>query len=208
MYCGIRGLIEKDFSKVFIASICLTGLWFTLTFQNARVIWYTFPFIYLILLGIKSIRFGGYVFVLLVFLQSIQQFYIGFSRLSESRFWLHVYDQETSLPENALLSSHNRRHPYFFLETRNYLGDGSWQEIVNEIQAPGKFMPRLTWDLVKENGSLFVIGDSAYIDSTFTQISEMVASNSYKIQTKQLTPDLEEFEGWALVEISIDNNIE
>ena len=122
MYYGIKGVIEKNFNKVFIAIICLTGLWFTMSFQNARVIWYSFPFIYLILLSINKIRLVGYAFVLLVLLQSIQQFYIGFPRGPESKFWLHVYDEKLSLPENALLSSHNRRHPYFFLGTRNYLG--------------------------------------------------------------------------------------
>jgi hypothetical protein len=203
MYYGIRGLIDRNFSQVFIAGTCLTGLWFTMSFQNARVIWYIFPLIYLILLSFKSIRFAGYAFVLLVFLQSLQQFYIGFPRGSESKLWLHIYDQSISLPDNSLLSSHNRRHPYFFLETRNYLGSGSWREVLEEIKAPGKFMPRLTWDLVNEYGSLFVMGNSTYIDSTFTQVSEMSASYGYKIQTKPLTPDLDKFKGWALVEFQI-----
>ncbi len=206
MYYGIRGLIRKNFSEVFIASICLTGLWFTMNFQNARVIWYTFPFIYLILLGIKSIRFAGYAFVFLVFLQSIQQFTIGFPRGPQSRLWLHVYDHNISLPQNALLSSYNRRHPYYFLGTRNYLGDDSWGEILKQISAPGKFMPKLTWDLVNEHGSLFVMGDSTYIASAYSQVQDMATSNGYKIQTKPLTPDLDEFKGWALVELELEKN--
>ncbi len=203
IYYGIRGLIDRNFAKVFIAAICLTGLWFTMSFQNARVIWYIFPLIYLILFSLKSIRFAGYAFVILVFLQSIQQFYIGFSRNSESKLWLHIYDQSISLPDNSLLSSHNRRHPYFFLGTRNYLGDGNWRQVLDEIQAPGKFMPKLTWDLLNEHGSVFVIGDSSYIDSTFTQVSEISSSYGYNIETKPLTPNLDKFKGWGLVEFQI-----
>ena len=206
MYYGIRGLIRKNFSEVFIASICLTGLWFTMNFQNARVIWYTFPFIYLILLGIKSIRFAGYAFVFLVFLQSIQQFTIGFPRGPQSRLWLHVYDHNISLPQNALLSSYNRRHPYYFLGTRNYLGDDSWGEILKQISAPGKFMPKLTWDLVNEHGSLFVMGDSTYIDSTSSQVEKLSLTNGYELELNPITPDLNEFEGWALVELSLSKS--
>ncbi len=204
VYYGIRGIMERNFNKVFMAAICLSGLWFTMNFKNARVIWYTLPFIFLILLSLRRIRFAGYAFVLLVFLQSLKQFYTGFGRVPESEFWLYTYEHNISLPENALLSSHNRRHPYFFLGTRNHLGAESWQKVLEEIRAPGKFMPKLTWDLVNDHGSLFVMGDSAYIDSTSSQVSEMAMSNGYLVDKKRLMPDLDEFEGWALVELTID----
>jgi hypothetical protein len=32
----------------------------------------------------------------------------------------------------------------------------------------------------------------------------MAASNGYKFELSPLTPDLEKFEGWALVEMKID----
>ena len=89
-------------------------------------------------------------------------------------FWyLFIYEQNISLPENALLSSYNRRHPYFILGTRNYLGDDNWDSILKQIAAPGKFMPKLTLDLIINNGSLFVLGNSTYIDSTYSQVNEI-----------------------------------
>ena len=64
-------------------------------------------------------------------------------------------------------------------------------------------MPRLNWNLVNDHGSLFVLGDSTYIDNTFAQVSEMATSNGYTIQTKPFTPDLDEFEGWSLMELKL-----
>ncbi len=204
IYFGAKGIIEKNFSKVFIVIICLTALWFTMSFPRARYIWYIFPFIYLIILSLKRIRWVGYAFVLLVFLQSVQEFYIGFPRGPESKFWLHVYNHKISLPENALLSSYRRRHPYFFLKTRNYLGNDSWGKIHEQIEAPGKFMPKLNWNLINDHGSLYVMGDSTYIDSTFSQVSELARVMNYIPTKKLLTPVLDEFDGWGLVEIELD----
>jgi hypothetical protein len=174
-----------------------------MSFQNARVIWYIFPFIYLIILSLKRIRWVGYAFVLLVFLQSVQEFYIGFPRGPESKFWLHVYNHKISLPENALLSTHRRRHPYFILGTRTYLGNDNREAIRERFEAPGIFMPELTLDLIKDNGSLFVLGNSTYIDSTLFQVNEIAISNGYELRSTPLTPDLDEFEGWGLFNISL-----
>jgi len=203
IYFGAKGIIEKNFSKVFIVIICLTALWFTMSFLRARYIWYIFPFIYLIILSLKRIRWVGYAFVLLVFLQSVQEFYIGFPRGPESKFWLHVYNHKISLPENALLSTHRRRHPYFILGTRTYLGNDNREAIRERFEAPGIFMPELTLDLIKDNGSLFVLGNSTYIDSTLFQVNEIAISNGYELRSTPLTPDLDEFEGWGLFNISL-----
>ena len=205
IYFGIKGIIQKNFSKVFIASICLTGLWFTLSFPNARVIWYTFPFIFLILMDLKRMRLVGYTFGLLVLLRSLLQFNIGFEeRGPSSKLFLYIYEQNISLPENALLSSYQRRHPYFILKTRNYLGNDSWEKILEQIEAPGKFMPKLNWDLINEHGSLYVLGDSTYIDSTLSQVSEIAHVMKYTPEKNLLTPALDEFEGWGLVELTLN----
>jgi len=203
IYCGYKGIKNKNFYILFIAIICLSGLWFTLSFPRTRYILYSFPFIYLILLSFKKIRLIGYGFVLFVFLQSMQNFYIGFSRGPESKLNLFIYEQNISLPENALLSSYNRRHPYFILGTRNYLGDDNWDSILKQIEAPGKFMPKLTLDLIINNGSLFVLGNSTYIDSTYSQVNEMAINNGYMLHSSPLTPPFDEFDGWALVELNL-----
>ena len=196
MYYGIHGIIEKNFHKVFIATICLTGLWFTMTFQNARVIWYTFPFIYLILLNLKKIRFIGYAFILLVFVQSLHQFYTGFRKGPGSLFWLYIYENSIALSQDDnLLVARSGRHPYFFLNTRTYdTTPGN-----NQIIIPKE----LNWDLIENRGSIYIVGDSIYIASVSPQIYEMASTNSYELESTPLTPDLDEFEGWALVEFQI-----
>jgi hypothetical protein len=203
MYYGLIGIKNKDFIKVFIAVVCLTALWFALNFRNARVIWYIFPFIYLIILSLKRLKWVGYIFVLVVFLQSFQQFVIGYSRNPESNLWLYIYEQKIVLPDKPLLSSFRRRHPYFFLGVRNYLGNENANEIRSQIQAPGKFMPKLNLDLINHYGSLFVLGDSTYIDSTFLQVEKMDSLNEFNVIQKPLTPNLDEFDGWSLVELSV-----
>ena len=203
VYYGFKGIIERNFSRVFIAGVCITGLWFTLSYQNARVIWYIIPFIYLILFSFKKARLVGYAFVLLVFLQSLQQFYIGFGRGPSSRLWLYIYEKKISIPDNALLSSYRRRHPYFLLGVRNYLGKDDWKVIEEKIRAPGKFMPELTFDLIRDSGSLYVFGDGTYVDSTFKQVSEIAIKNGFEVEYNPITPDLDEFEGWSLVELGL-----
>tara|TARA_B100002003_G_C14101199_1_gene529612 strand:+ start:233 stop:1618 length:1386 start_codon:yes stop_codon:yes gene_type:complete len=199
MYYGIKGIIEENFNKVFIAGICITGLWFTLSFPNARVIWYIFPFIYLILLNLKKIRFIGYAFVFLVFFQSFQLFYIGFWRSPESLFWLYVYENSISLPkEDPLLVIGSGRAPYFHFNTRSY--DTTPEN--DQIKIPKE----LKWDLIENRGFLYVIGDSTYKASVFPQINEMANSNDYILKRNSITPDLDKFEGWSIVEIAIKKN--
>ena len=200
MYCGFRGIIEKNFSKVFIASICLTGLWFTMSFQNPRTIWYIFPFIYLILLENKKSRIFGYIFVLLVFVQSLQQFYIGYWRGPDSNLYLHIYEKAISIDTNAILLTKSTRHTYFLFDTRGYRAKDYNYD--GEIDIP----KNLTWDLINQRGSLFVLGDSTYINSVYSQVQEMANSNDYKFELSPLTPDLNEFEGWALVELSLSKS--
>ena len=200
IYYGIKGIMERNFNKVFIASICLSGLWFTMFFKNARVIWYTFPFIYLIILSLKRVQYVGYVFVLLVFVQSLQLFYIGYWRGPDSKLFLHIYENNISIPlVDPLLLTHRSRHSYFHLNTRSYrVADDDDGELDDHITFPKE----LNWDLINQRGSLFVLGDSTYINSAYSQVQEMAILNGYELESNPLTPDLNEFEGWALVEFS------
>ena len=206
MYYGIKGIMDKEFSRVFIAGICLTGLWFTMSFQNARVIWYTIPFIYLIIFNIKKIRLVGYFIVLVVFLQSFQQFIIGFSRPDgSSQLWLHIYENKISLPDDALLLSRDRQHPYFFLGNRVFLGTESWQEVRKKIAAPDIFLPKVSWNLIKEKRNIYAFGPNSYLDRAFSQMENTVSKNEYTVSVNRLTPEWNKFKGWALVQFSLDN---
>jgi len=51
---------------------------------------------------------------------------------------------------------------------------------------------------------LYVMGDSTYIDSTFSQVSELARVMNYIPTKKLLTPVLDEFDGWGLVEIEVN----
>jgi len=201
IFCGIKGIIDKDFNKVFISLICLTGLWFTMSFRNARMIWYTFPFIYLILLENKKSRIAGYLFVLLVFVQSLQQFYTGFRRGPQPSLYLYIHDKPISIDTNSILLTNSARHTYFLLDIRAYRWRG-----FNDNLLLLPFPKELTWNLIQEKGSLFVLGDSTYIDGAYSQVQEMASLNSYKFESSPLTPDLEKFEGWALVELSLSKS--
>ena len=64
----------------------------------------------------------------------------------------------------------------------------------------------LKWDLINDRGSIFVLGDRIYINSVHSQIRDMAIENGFEIQTESLTPDLNEFEGWALVELTINKD--
>ena len=202
IYFLVKGFLERNFAKVFIALICLSGLWFTLAHYNARNIWYTFPFIYLTLLSIKRIRLIGYAFVVLVFFQSFQQFYIGFLRGPVSQLFLHIYENRISLPhDDPLLLTWKARHSYFLFGTRSYrVADDDDGALDGHITFPKK----LNWDLIKERGSLYVLGDSTYTNSAFSQVEDMAISNGYDLESVPLTPDLDEFESWGLVELTLN----
>ena len=187
-------------STIFIAVICLSGLWFTMTFQNARFIWYIFPFIYIILLRVRKLRFIGYAFCLLVFYQSFQQFYSGFLRGPSSKYLLYLYENKITLPkEDSLLIAANGRHLYYFFNKGSY---DTTPDSENNIIIPKE----LSWDLIENGSSLCISGDTPYIRSVHSQIRDMGIENGFGIQTKSLTPDLYEFEGWGLVELTFNKD--
>jgi len=197
LYCLYRGYIENNFSKIFVALICLSGLWFTFKFRNARVIFYTFPFIYLLLLGHRKTKMIGYTFVLLVFLQSFQTFFQGFKRVPESKLFLHIYENNISLPDyNPLLLTNKAPHTYYFLNVRAFRSKLNSDGIV-------RIPDELTWISVEDKGKIYVLGDRTYINSVYSQIMEMAILNGYALDLNAITPNLNEFEGWALMELSV-----
>ena len=198
LFCLYRGYIEKNYSMIFVALICLTGLWFTFKFKNSRVIFYTFPFMYLLLFCHRKTRVIAYGFVLFVFLQSFQTFFHGFSRGPESKLFLHIYENNLSLPDqDSLLITNDAPHTYFLLNTRAFRSKLNSDGIV-------KINPQLTWSSMQKKKSIFVLGGSTYINSVYSQIDQMAISNGYKLNFDSITPDYDEFDGWALVELILD----
>jgi hypothetical protein len=149
----------------------------------------------------KKSRIAGYLFVLLVFVQSLQQFYTGFRRGPDSNLYLYIHDKPISIDTNSILLTNSARHTYFLLDIRAYRWRG-----FNDNLLLLPFPKELTWNLIQEKGSLFVLGDSTYIDGAYSQVQEMASLNSYKFESSPLTPDLEKFEGWALVELSLSKS--
>ena len=196
-YCLYRGYIEKNYPKIFIPFICLSGLWFTFKFQNARVIFYTFPFIYLLLLGHRKTKIIGYTFVVICFLQSFQTFFQDFRRGPGSNLFLHIYEKNISLPEkNSLLITSEAPHSYFFLNTRSFKSKLNSNGIV-------KIPDELTWASIENKEKIYVLGDSTYINSAYSQIRYMASTNGYELESNPITPDNVEFKGWGVVELSI-----
>ena len=148
--------------------------------------------------NIKIIKLIGYAFCLLVVFQSIQQFYIGFERPPSSNLFLYIYEENINLPnEDDLLVSLNERHPYILLNTRTY--DTTVDKNTGEII----FTKELQWPLIESKGFIYLLGDRTYIDRAFIKISKMAKSNKYKVIINKLTPELNRFKGWALVEIEL-----
>ena len=201
LFCLYRGYINQNFSMIFVALICLTGILFTFKFKNARVIFYTFPFFYLLLLGNRKIKIFAYSFVLLVFLQSFQSFYQGFWRGPASQLFLYIYENNLSLPNrDVLLLTADSPHTYFLFNTRAFRGELNNDGII--------IIPDImTWKSIENKGNVFVLGDSTYINSAYSQVNEMASTNGYKLESNFLTPDLDEFEGWALVKLKITPKI-
>jgi hypothetical protein len=110
-----------------------------------------------------------------------------------------MFDNSISLPiQNQLLLTNRARHTYFLLNTGSYRVSDSSDGILD-----GKitFPEELNWDSIISKGSLFVLGDSTYINNAYSKVHEMATSNGYDLGSKPFTPDLDEFEGWALVEL-------
>ncbi len=197
-YYLYNGYVTQNFTKIFVSLICLSALWFTMKYRSSRVILYTFPFMYLLLLGNKKTRIIGYVLVLVVFLQSFQTFFQGFWRGPESKLFLHIYENNLTLPGiDPVLITSEAPHTYFLLNTRAYRSRLNSDGIV-------KINPELTWDSMQNKKSIFVLGGSTYINSVYSQIDRMSISNGYKLNFDSITPDYDEFDGWALVELIID----
>ena len=197
-YSLYRGYIERNFSKIFVALICITALWFTFRFKNARVIFYTFPFIYLLILGDKKTKIIGYALVLVVFLQSFQTFFEGFNRGPDSNLFLHIYENKISLSDkNSLLITDEAPHAYYFLGTRSFR---------SELNTDGSVIinPELTWALMEKKLNIFVLGNNRYIKSVNSQIAEKARANDYNLEFNQITPKLKQFKGWALVQLTLN----
>tara|TARA_B100000315_G_C14188842_1_gene412383 strand:- start:138 stop:608 length:471 start_codon:yes stop_codon:yes gene_type:complete len=150
---------------------------------------------YLLLFCHRKTRVIAYGLVLFVFLQSFQTFFQGFSRGPESKLFLHIYENNLSLPDqDPLLITDDAPHTYFLLNTRAFRSKLNSDGIV-------KINPELTWSSMQNKKSIFVLGGSTYINSVYSQIDQMAISNGYKLNFDSITPDYDEFDGWALVEL-------
>ena len=138
---------------------------------------------FLLILMWDRLRPIGYLFAGLVLVSSLATFTTGFTRSPESEFWLHLYEEEITLPaEHPLLVADRNRHPYFFLDTRTYRGD-------------------LTWDLVTSRGQVFVVGGAEYIATRIGEIDALAGERNATYSRETLTPTYDDEDGHALVRI-------
>jgi|TARA_B100001964_G_C13836983_1_gene424093 hypothetical protein len=116
-----------------------------------------------------------------------------------------MYENNISLHvNNPLLLTSKARHAYFLLNTRSYrVSDASDGTLDGKITLP----KQLNWNLIKKGGALFVLGNDAFINSANSQVQEMANLNGYKLELNPLTPNLDEFDGWALIQIKLKQKI-
>ena len=173
----------------------------TLVLNDARYIIHIYPMLYLMIFSIPKTRLIGHLFVFLVFSSTVRTVSREWVRGPGTDLWLYIYEQSIIIPtDDILLLTGHWRHAYFFLNTRSY---GS--PIIKK-NGNVKIPERLSWNLIKQKGSLFVLGDSTYINSAYSQVGKMVVSNGYELKINSITPDLDKFEGWALVKFQIEDN--
>ncbi len=61
-----------------------------------------------------------------------------------------------------------------------------------------------------DHGSLYVMRDSTFIDTTFSQVNEMAVSAGYKVSRNPVTPALDEFESgrwWNFQRVKVSNKL-
>ena len=195
----IKGYQKNSVGEVFIGIQCIIMFIVgSLILNKARYIMHIYPLLYLMMFSIPRMRIVAHLFVCLVFANTMRTVSREWVRVQDSNLWLHVYENRIALPDdNKLLLTEQGRHSYFFFKTRAYGASFNNQKRLIEIP------DELTWSLIEKKGSLFVHGDSKYIHSAFSQVEEMALSNGYELQSKSLTPALNEFEGWKLVELKL-----
>jgi len=197
IYYGIRGIRLNHYPKVLISSLCILSLWFTFSFPNARVIWYIFPFVYLIVFTIKEIRLFGYIFYFFVIIQTFQEFHIGYNRMPESELFLHIYENKIELSEkNSMLLTRKARHSYFLFDKRAYrISDDVDGIIDGKIPIPNS----LKRDLFNNSRPLYILGDSTYISHSYNSLFSIDSISTKNLHISSVTPNLSKFSGWSLV---------
>ncbi len=181
----IVGLRGREPGILFVGLSCAAAFLYVaiLPSQTSRYLVYIFPLMFLLLLRWRPLRPIGYMFAGLVIASSFVTFATGHDRGNESKLWLHLYEGDISLPaEDPLLVTDRNRHPYFFLDTRTYRGD-------------------LSWELVTSRGQLFVLGDEEYIATRIDELDGLAAEHNATYSRETLTPGYSDEDGHALIRL-------
>ena len=181
----IVGLRNREPGILFVGLSCAAAFMYvaTLPSQTSRYLIYVFPLMFLLLLLWRPLRPIGYMFAGLVIASSFVTFATGWERSNWSNFFLHIYEEDISLPaEDPLLVTDKSRHPYFFLDTRTYRGE-------------------LTWELVTSRGQLFVLGDEEYVASRIDELDGLAAEHNSTYSRETLTLGYSDEDGHTLIRL-------
>ena len=181
----VQGFRKREPGILFIGLSCAGALLYLvfLSVGTHRYLVYVFPLLYLLVLVPERMRAIAYMFVAVVVVSSVVTFVDGFDRVAESRFWLYLNQQSVSLPsDNPLLISERSRHPYFFLSTRSYRGD-------------------LTWERISSHGSVFLLGDGKFVSSRLSEVKELAEAANSTFRRQNLTAGYQDEEGHVLLQI-------
>ena len=176
LYLFYKSLIEKNFSLLFLTTICCSALlWATVFgYSRARYFLYIYPMFFSILFVSDKKRFIGYFFVCLVLVSSFYNLIRPYDRPPASRITLYLHNNNIVLPnKNPLLISSFERHPYFFLKSSTFAG-------------------KLDINIILDNGEIFLLGDEKYLNNKIAMISRLAESNSYTFNSTSLIPDYDE----------------
>lgn len=181
----LYGVRRREPGVLFIALSCSAAFAFlaVLPFGGHRLLMYILPLMFLLILLPVRFRPIAYMFVGLILASSLVTFATGFDRVPASKFFLYLYEHRVSLPaDDPLLVSQRSRHPYFFLSSRTYRGE-------------------LTWDLIRSHGDMFVLGDGEYVSERLEEIEDIAKAADVTFKRRTLTPGYEDEEGHTLLQL-------
>lgn len=182
------GLRQQNFAVLFVSLLCFVGISAMVFFllPISRYLVYLFPFLYLLILFYKWTRPIGFFLITTILILSFAKLRFGLN-IPESenhKFWRYLHEQKIALPAgNALLISEEPRRPYLFLKTRSFVGE-------------------LTWEKIKTQQSLFLVGSRGFIQTSLEQIEHLAKQKENSaFKHRSLTPGYNDPEGFQLLEL-------
>ena len=110
-------------------------------------------------------------------------FFVGFQRPNDSQLWLHIFENKIEIPyEEPLLISEWTRHPYFFLNSRSFVGTLEVEDI-------------------RSKDRIFLLGTGEFLNRNLASIEKKLEETDIGFIETSLTPNYADSDGNALRQV-------